>query len=108
MLTTAGVATDFDPHVLTLKDIVEEWELEAKRKAKRARIFELKYGGLRVSREDRHILAGAPKLKAKTRMTRRSRSSRERTLSRRRRRAAKAGSRNSRNNVDFSEEAEND
>ena len=115
VLTTAGVATDFDSHVLTLKDIVEEWELEAKRKAKRARIFELKYGGLRVSREDQHILKDMPlfksraKAREKGQITRKSRSSRERTLSRRRRRAAKAGSRNSRNNVNFGlrEEDEN-
>lgn len=105
-LVIPGVATEFDPHVLTLKDIVDEWELEAKRKAKRERIFELKYGGLRISREDRHILAGAPKLATRLAKTRRSRSSRERNLSRRRRRAAKAGSRNSRNDVDFAEDEE--
>ena len=110
VLTTAGVATEFDPHVLTLKDIVEEWELEAKRKAKRARIFELKYGGLRVSREDRHILKDMlPKLVSRSPKpvrgkTRKSRSSRNRDLSRRRHRAAKGIERDSRENVDFAEE----
>jgi hypothetical protein len=102
VLVTPGSATEFDPHVLTLKDIVEEWELEAKRKAKRARIFELKYGGLRVSREDRHIL---PKLVSRIRgKTRKSRSSRNRDLSRRRHRAAKGIERDSREDVDFAEE----
>jgi hypothetical protein len=107
VLVTPGTATEFDPHVLTLKDIVEEWELEAKRKEKRARIFELKYGGLQVSREDRHLL---PKLvsrpaRAKARgKTRKSRSSRERNLSRRRQRIAKGLERDSRENVNFGEE----
>ena len=110
MLVTPGSATEFDPHVLTLKDIVEEWELEAKRKAKRARIFELKYGGLRVSREDRHILKDMlPKLVSRSPKpvrgkTRKSRSSRNRDLSRRRHRAAKGIERDSREDVDFAEE----
>jgi len=106
VLVTPGSATEFDPHVLTLKDIVEEWELEAKRKAKSARIFELKYGGLRVSREDRHILKDMlPKLVSRIRgKTRKSRSSRNRDLSRRRRRAAKGIERDSREDVDFAEE----
>ena len=106
VLVTPGSATEFDPHVLTLKDIVEEWELEAKRKTKRARIFELKYGGLRVSREDRHILKDMlPKLVSRIKgKTRKSRSSRNRDLSRRRRRATKGIERDSREDVDFAEE----
>ena len=106
VLVTPGSATEFDPHVLTLKDIVEEWELEAKRKAKRARIFELKYGGLRVSREDRHILKDMlPKLVSRIKgKTRQSRSSRNRDLSRRRRRIAKGIERDSREDIDFAEE----
>jgi hypothetical protein len=107
VLVTPGSAIEFDPHVLTLKDIVEEWELEAKRKEKRARIFELKYGGLRVSREDRHLLpklvSRVPRAKVKGK-TRKSRSSRERNLSRRRQRIAKRLERDSRENVDFGEE----
>ena len=100
VLVIPGTALEFDPHVLTLKDIVEEWELETKRKEKRERIFEMKYGGLRISREDQR-LKNLPVFKKKTR---RSRSSRDRNLSRRRRRLLKAGSRNSRNDVDFGEE----
>jgi len=107
VLVTPGSAIEFDPHVLTLKDIVEEWELEAKRKEKRARIFELKYGGLRVSREDRHLLpklvSRVPRAKVKGK-TRKSRSSRNRALSRRYRRVAKRLERDSRENVDFGEE----
>jgi hypothetical protein len=104
VLVISGIATEFDPHVLTLKDILEKWDLEAKRKEKRARIFELKYGGLRVSREDKLV----PKLKLRkaktyeqTRKTRKLRTSRERNLSRRHHRfQKKAGSRNSRENVE--------
>jgi hypothetical protein len=108
VLVIPGVATEFDPHVLTLKDILEKWDLEAKRKEKRARIFELKYGGLRISREDKLV----PKLKTrkvngKTRQTRKSRSSRERNLSRQRHRLAKAGSRDLQNE-NFGENKKNE
>ena len=67
--------------------------------------FELKYGGLRVSREDRHLLPKLVSRPAKVKgKTRKSRSSRERNLSRRRQRIAKGLERDSRENVDFSEE----
>jgi hypothetical protein len=108
VLVISCAATEFDPHVLTLKDIIEEWDLELKRKEKRARIFELKYGGLRISREDRRLNI-IPQLKSRKvkGKTRQSRKSRERNLSRRRHRIKKEGSQDSRNDVNFGEREEN-
>ena len=107
VLTIAGVAREFDTHVLKLADIVREWKAEKERAKRREQRYLDKYAGPAISRENAHLpvfaqVKSLPKL-AKTRHTR---SSRNRALSRKEKRALKVEqvSRNSRQDIDFAEE----
>jgi hypothetical protein len=103
VLTIAGVAREFDTHVLKLADIVREWKAEKERARRREQRYLDKYAGPALSRENARL----PVLKQvplKIRGTRKSRSSRNRALSRRYRRVAKGIERDSRDDVDFAEE----
>jgi len=105
VITIAGVAREFDMHVLKLADIVREWVNQKERKVRRERRYLEKYAGPAMSRENARL----PVFKqVRGPKTRRSRSSRDRNFSRRRRRAQKSEqvSRDSRNNIDFGDEEE--
>ena len=104
-ITIAGVAREFDTHVLKLADIVREWADEKERKARREQRYLDKYAGLHLSRENGRlpVFKQIPFKKG----TRKSRSSRNRALSRKQKRLVKGyQSRDSRDNVEFVEEKE--
>jgi hypothetical protein len=99
VLTIAGVAREFDTHVLKLNDIVREWKMEKERIHRREQRYLEKYAGPAMSRENARL----PVLKqTKLATTRRSRSSRNRTLSRKQKRDVKMyASRDSRDDVEL-------
>jgi len=104
-ITIAGVAREFDTHVLKLADIVREWADEKERKARREQRYLDKYAGPHLSRENGRlpVFKQIPFKKG----TRKSRSSRNRALSRKQKRLVKGyQSRDSRDNVEFVEEKE--
>ena len=107
VLTIAGVAREFDTHVLKLADIVREWKAEKERAKRREQRYLDKYAGPAISRENAHLPVFAQvKSLPKLAKTRRTRSSRNRALSRKEKRALKVEqvSRNSRQDIDFAEE----
>ena len=107
VLTIAGVAREFDTHVLKLADIVREWADEKERKVRREQRYLDKYAGPHLSRENSRLPVFKQVLPSFKKGTRKSRSSRNRALSRKQKRELKNyQSRDSRDDVDFAQAEE--